>query len=89
MAKRRLKFSGPSEGARLLAIVMREQGLTKTALANRCGVSDSAICRWLSGVRSPDVHSLAMIENVTGIAARTWALPPMVDDRPSRTGTDG
>lgn len=78
MAKRRLRLAGPSEGARLLAQVMLDRGLNKTSLADRCGVSDSTVGRWLSGARRPDVQSLAVIESVTGIAARLWAVPPMV-----------
>lgn len=78
MAQRRLKFDGPSEGARLLAQEMADRGLNKTALALRCGVSDSTVGRWLSGSRRPDAQSLATIENVTGVAARLWAVPPMV-----------
>lgn len=78
MAKR-LKFAGPSEGARLLAQVMTDRGLNKSTLAERCGVSDSTVGRWLNGARRPDAQSLATIENVTGVAARLWAVPPMVE----------
>lgn len=75
---RRLRWDGPSEGARLLARIMAEQGLSKAALAARCGVSDSTIGRWLSGARTPDAQSLAMLETATGIPARTWAIPALV-----------
>jgi len=58
---------------------MVDRGLNKSSLADRCGVSDSTIGRWLKGDRRPDALSLAVIENVTGIAARLWAVAPMVD----------
>lgn len=63
--------------------------MTQAALAERCGVAEPTIGRWLRGERRPDVGSLAVVENVTGIVARLWAVPPMVhEDRPS-TGTEG
>jgi transcriptional regulator with XRE-family HTH domain len=72
----------------LLAIWMDERKMSQSALADRCGVAEPTIGRWLKGARRPDAGSLAVLENVTGIAARLWAVPPMVD-RPSRTGTEG
>ena len=64
-----------SEGSRLLAMLMEKNEWSQTEVARRIGVSEPAVGRWLRGERMPDVRSLAKMDFVLDVPARTWGLP--------------
>lgn len=65
-----------TEGQRLVRKYLDERGLTQRALAQQIGCSDAQVSLWLSGTNLPDVVSAARLEEVTGIAPRTWSEKP-------------
>jgi transcriptional regulator with XRE-family HTH domain len=82
MAHQNRRSAGPSEGSRLLLIEMEARGWRIVDLAQRLGVDETAVGRWLRGKRLPNAQSAAQIENVVGVPARTWGIAPFVTARP-------
>lgn len=77
----RMETEFSSEGARLLAELMRARGWGRADVAAAIPCNVSMVRRWLLGQRLPDLHTAAKVEAVLGIPCSAWTvtLPP---DRP-------
>ena len=51
----------------VLASCMKSEGLTQHQLAEKIGVNQSAICKWLSGRSEPTIENLWKLADFFGI----------------------
>ena len=49
-----------------LAYMLEEEGITKGELAKRSGLSNTAVCNWVSGNNIPDVERATKVFNALG-----------------------
>jgi ribosome-binding protein aMBF1 (putative translation factor) len=64
-----------SEGARLLAELMRSRGWGRADVATVLTCDVSMVRRWLNGQRLPDLHTAAKVEAILGIPCAAWTVP--------------
>jgi transcriptional regulator with XRE-family HTH domain len=50
----------------------RRKGWTQARLAEKCGVDQSAVSRWLAGKGRPGEAHQALLELITGIPKSLW-----------------
>jgi transposase len=50
------------------------QGINQTTAAKLFGVHDVVLCQWLNGDKRPGLPNAIMLEDRTGISARSWLL---------------
>ncbi len=64
-------------GAELFRAWRERKGLTQKQVADRLGVSTTAVCDWENGKKVPRLGSLDAIERVTGraVRVRAWLSP--------------
>lgn len=72
----RPRVSGPSEGARRLAIAMRRTGLTQEALQAEIGSWQGSISRWLHGSQKPGGGFRWKLWLRLKVRPDTWDMPP-------------
>lgn len=69
-----METESSSEGARLLAEMMRSHGWTRAAVAAALSCDVSMVRRWLNGQRLPDLHTAAKVEAILGIPCAAWTV---------------
>lgn len=51
---------------------LNKSGETQEHLAERLGVSQSAVSQWLNGKTKPSLEMAGLIETLTGVPCRAW-----------------
>jgi transcriptional regulator with XRE-family HTH domain len=54
-----------------LSDYFEQTGDSQQALANKIGVTRSAVCQWAAGKRQPSLHLALRIETLTGVPAES------------------
>ena len=72
-----METENSSEGARLLAGMMRAHGWSRSGVAAALSCDVSMVRRWLNGQRLPDLHTAAKVEAVLGIPCAAWTTPAL------------
>lgn len=65
------------DGPRLLLAWRNNKGLTQTEVSRRLGVSQTSVCDWERGNKSPSVNSAIDLEELTEgeVPVRAWRTP--------------
>jgi transcriptional regulator with XRE-family HTH domain len=68
-------------GSALLAAYVAAEGLTQQEAAQRLGIHQSTLSRWVCGKQRPDIDQVLRLRDEIGIPVEAWAThyePPTV-----------
>lgn len=49
-----------------IAIAIQDSGMTQTEIAQKLGLTQSSISKWVRGTRTPDIHQFVALAEITG-----------------------
>ena len=75
-----------TSGRARLADWIRRSGCTQTKAAEILGITTAYLSQLLSGVRTPGLTNAIKIEDITGIAVRSWELNPLSESDVATVG---
>ena len=82
---RQPKASPRYEGARLLAIAVREDGRYRKQVAEDTGFKESELSMWINGRRRPKLDVARRIQDLLGIPMQAWTDPAKPDSQIVKT----